>query len=161
MECLDISRYGPDHGAMTKKCKVCGATDKDAEFYAGVNNRCKDCHKELSRQNRAKNIDYYREYDRKRFQDDPRVRERHKRYQDTDAGKAAALRSRKKWLGQNPEKRAAHVILGNRIRDGHIVKPDTCEACGLKARLDGHHHDYSKPLDVEWLCRKCHVDRHK
>ena len=146
---------------MTKQCKVCGTTDKDAEFYKGVNNCCKDCHKKAARKNRAKNIEYYRDYDKNRFQNDPRVRERHKRYQKTEAGKESMSKSRKKWMGQNPEKRAAHVILGNRIRDGKIAKPDVCEDCGDRGRLEGHHRDYSKPLDVEWLCRKCHVNRHK
>jgi hypothetical protein len=46
---------------------------------------------------------------------------------------------------------------------GDLVRPDACEKCGdTKRRRDGHsniqghHHDYSKPLDVEWLCAMCH-----
>ena len=74
---------------MTKTCKVCGVTDQNAEFYAGVNTYCKECHKEKVRQNRKDKAEYYREYDKKRFQNDPRVKERHKRYQATEAGKAS------------------------------------------------------------------------
>jgi hypothetical protein len=158
---LYIYRYGPYKWAMTKTCKVCSATDESTEFYAGVSNRCKECHKEFVRKNRKEMADYYREYDAMRFQNDPRVRERHRRYQQTETGKASMLESRKKWVSKNPEKRAAHIILGNRIRSGEIVKPDKCEQCGCGGRLHGHHHDYSKPLEVEWLCQNCHVTRHK
>ena len=85
---------------------------------------------------------------------------RHKRYQATEAGKASVRKAQIKWKSENPEKRAAHVILGNRIRDGYIVKPDTCQDCGAGGTIHGHHHDYAKPLDVEWLCPLCHAQRH-
>lgn len=50
------------------------------------------------------------------------------------------------------------------IKSGVLVRPDTCEKCGQipARRVDGysqiqaHHPDYDKPLDVEWLCCKCH-----
>lgn len=41
---------------------------------------------------------------------------------------------------------------------GEIVKRP-CEACGDKDS-QMHHADYSKPLDVEWLCRPCHLQVH-
>lgn len=46
------------------------------------------------------------------------------------------------------------------VRMGQLIRPDLCERCGRKGRVDGHHHDYSKPLDVEWLCRTCHMAEH-
>ena len=70
-------------------------------------------------------------------------------------------KAKAKWRDQNPEKRAAHVILGNRIRDGHIIKPDRCQECGATGKIHGHHEDYAKPLEVEWLCPQCHTNRHK
>lgn len=33
-----------------------------------------------------------------------------------------------------------------------------CERCGAKA--EAHHDDYSKKLEVTWLCRKHHVEHH-
>lgn len=146
---------------MTYTCNICSATSDKVEFYKGVTSRCKECHKKKVKENRDAKADYYREYDAKRFQEDPRVRARHKRYQATDAGKASVTKSKKKWQSQNPEKRAAHVLLGNRIRDGHIIKPSNCQECGATGKIHGHHEDYAKPLEVEWLCPQCHTNRHK
>ena len=46
------------------------------------------------------------------------------------------------------------------IKKGEIEKPKTCSRCGKERRLDGHHPDYRKPLDVIWLCRLCHRHLH-
>jgi len=147
---------------MIHTCKICGTTSDRAEFYNGVNSRCKECHKEQARQNRAEKSEYYRQYDAKRYQEDPKVKARHERYRKTPEGKAAYARARKKWLSQNEEKRACHVILGNAVRDGRVLKPSACENCGAEnCRIEGHHKDYAKPLDVIWLCKLCHVEQHK
>lgn len=113
------------------------------------------------RENRKEKAEYYREYDAKRFQEDPRVKARHKRYQNTDVGKQAMRKAKDKWINSNPDKRAAHIILGNAVRDGRKEKPKECEVCGATGRIEGHHHDYALPLDVKWLCRQCHVNEHK
>ena len=42
------------------------------------------------------------------------------------------------------------------LRDGVLVRPAACSACGNPGRVDGHHDDYAKPLDVRWLCASCH-----
>lgn len=63
-----------------------------------------------------------------------------------------------------PEKLEARNILRNAIRDGNIKKPDICTRCKNKFpknKIQGHHSDYSKPLEVIWLCQKCHNEIHK
>lgn len=40
------------------------------------------------------------------------------------------------------------------------LKPKPCRDCG-DSNTHMHHHDYSKPLDVIWLCRKCHAREHR
>jgi hypothetical protein len=63
----------------------------------------------------------------------------------------------KKWFAANPEKARAHCILNNAIRRGEGVRPDHCAIPGCSnPDPEGHHEDYSKPLDVVWLCRSCH-----
>lgn len=151
-------------GAMTNTCKVCGVTSDVAEFYISLPSRCKECHKRKVRENREEKAEYYKSYDAKRFQEDPRVKERHKRYQKTEAGKAAINGSRKKWVGVFPEKKAAHTILNRSVSRGLIEKPDFCSKCGkheVSRKIHAHHHDYTKPLDVIWLCAQCHKDEHK
>ena len=37
-----------------------------------------------------------------------------------------------------------------------LAKPGACERCGKVGKLLGHHADYSKPLEVQWLCHVCH-----
>lgn len=147
---------------ITKICKKCETElPEDTGFYAN-DNTCKECRKAKVRANRAAKAEYYREYDRKRFKEDPRVRERHKRYQSTAAGKEACRRAKNRFIERNTVKRAAHVILGNAVRDGKIIKPESCESCGTNpASLHGHHDDYAQPLNVRWLCPPCHKEWHK
>lgn len=115
----------------------------------------------MVRENRAKNLDYYREYDKRRFKEDPAVKERHQAYAKTEAGKQAAKRARSKYSHRYPMKRAAHIIVGNAVRDGRLIKPGVYEACGRGGKIDGHHDDYTKPLDVRWLCKACHLQWHR
>ena len=63
-----------------------------------------------------------------------------------------------------PERIALQVrvagFINMRIRRGLLVRPDHCSKCGKETRVDGHHEDYDKPAEVEWLCRSCHMTRH-
>ncbi len=63
------------------------------------------------------------------------------------------------WRKRNPVKVAAHTILAHAVRSGKI-QPQPCLRCGMP-KAHGHHTDYSKPLDVTWLCSKCHKREHR
>jgi transcriptional regulator with XRE-family HTH domain len=39
-------------------------------------------------------------------------------------------------------------------------RPKACSACGRPSRVHAHHEDYSRPLDVVFLCALCHRRRH-
>lgn len=54
----------------------------------------------------------------------------------------------------------AHAICLAAIKRGEIVRQSQCEICGSTKRVDAHHEDYSKPLEIVWLCRRHHVRRH-
>ncbi len=47
------------------------------------------------------------------------------------------------------------------LKAGRIVRPECCEGCGAKRRIQAHHADYNKPLEVKWLCTICHGAEHR
>jgi hypothetical protein len=62
----------------------------------------------------------------------------------------------------------AQNLLEEAIERGIIVRRYVCEKCGDsgemkdgRSKVQAHHSDYNKPLDVQWLCQKCHHDWHK
>lgn len=63
------------------------------------------------------------------------------------------------------KKSAAYAQFYWAIKFGILKRPDSCEKCGIapertskgRAQIHGHHHrGYDHPLDVMWLCPKCH-----
>jgi hypothetical protein len=52
--------------------------------------------------------------------------------------------------------RQARAAVYRAVRRGTLHRPDRCTSCGARGPVQGHHADYSRPLDVEWLCRRCH-----
>lgn len=59
----------------------------------------------------------------------------------------------------NREKRAAHSAAHVAVKDGRIKRRKKCQRCWRPA-AHMHHADYTKPLDIEWLCHFCHRKVH-
>lgn len=53
----------------------------------------------------------------------------------------------------------ARQRLNAAVASGTIIKPKTCSKCGKVKKLTAHHNDYTKPLEVEWLCYECHGNK--
>jgi rubrerythrin len=139
-------------------CGDCGLEKDPSLFYKSNKTKCKECVKVAVKKNREANIEYYREFDRKRSDNPDRVAAR-KLYQSSEIGKIHTTKAKRKWLENNPKKRAVHIKTGNAIRDGILIK-EPCEVCG-QCDVVAHHKDYDNPLDVTWLCPKHHSDWHK
>jgi hypothetical protein len=69
------------------------------------------------------------------------------------------LASARAYRQAHPEKKRAHNAVTNAIRDGKLER-GACEVCGA-ANAHAHHDDYSRPLDVRWLCRTHHEELHR
>jgi len=81
---------------------------------------------------------------------------------DISEHRRAALRRYDRCYRQNhPEKIICRRASNHAIRDGKIIRPPTCSACGQSnGVIQGHHSDYAKPCHVQWLCRSCHDNLH-
>jgi len=116
-----------------------------SEFYShpfmadGHLNKCKTCARADVRQHRSEN-DSVREYDRSRHA----VNE--------DRQVANFLRTMT-WRKDNPEAYKAHNKVAYEIKIGRLIR-QPCRVCGEKGHA--HHADYSKPLEIDWLCPRHH-----
>jgi hypothetical protein len=65
-----------------------------------------------------------------------------------------------RWHGDGELHHMARRIVRNALLSGRLIKPRACTRCDkIQKRiidLHAHHEDYSKPLEVIWLCRACH-----
>jgi hypothetical protein len=57
------------------------------------------------------------------------------------------------------DKSRAHYLVTKAIKEGTLVR-QPCEVCVTTEGIHGHHDDYSKPLEVRWLCNFHHGKHH-
>ena len=79
-----------------------------------------------------------------------------KKYQKTSENFKEYLSSSKSQI-----RRKAQAKVNNSIKLGKITR-QPCEICGAE-EAEAHHSDYheEKWLDVQWLCKKHHLEWHK
>lgn len=152
---------------MDRECTKCGVTKPLSDFYKhhlsreGRMTKCMECTKDDARANRAKRLEYYREYDRQRANIPSRVKARAE-YAKSERGKAAARKASAKYSAR-PDRRRANHFVSNAVRDGKLKKLDACECCGSQKSLQAHHPSYAEGMElvVTWLCTPCHARLHK
>ena len=134
-----------------KICISCDASKPVDDFYKhpqmsdGRLGKCKTCCKRDNTKNRSDNLEHYQEYDRKRDLAPERM--------------AVKQKATSKQRVIHPDRYTARTAVSNALRDGRLVKLP-CRVC-KSVKSEAHHDDYSKPLEVDWLCRKCHRKLHK
>lgn len=82
--------------------------------------------------------------------------------QKVEAGRKGGIARKNKTMTiqEQAKREGARVVMYKALKSGEISKPLYCEGCGKQRPLEGHHSDYSEPLKIDWLCKKCHVDLH-
>lgn len=136
---------------MTKVCSGCGrdlpltafAKNKNGKF--GVHSKCKECKnsKQKASYNPEKQSQYYQEN-----------KEQIAEYRQTNEWKQLHAEQSRRYRKKYPEKVRAHAAVAQLN-----LETETCVMCGAMG-IEKHHPDYSQPLDIIWLCKKCHTEIH-
>lgn len=144
---------------MKKVCKNCGLAKSTSEFYADRHmadrlfSKCKVCvvAAALSWQRMKRKTD-----------PDWVMRQREKSRNTKKASRwRLNLRSNLEWKKRNHYKVLAQQAAYRATRRGILKPPPCCSECGTAGPVEKHHHDYSKPLEVVWLCKQCHGLLHR
>jgi hypothetical protein len=134
-----------------KRCRECGQTKSINEFYVhqemgdGHLNKCKACVKERTRLYRIANPDRVAAIDKAKYEKakmNPEFRLQRLEYQK---------------IKRTSETYRAHNFVKRHLQS---IKPNFCEQCHERKAEHAHHPDYKKPLDVLWLCIRCHQRLH-
>lgn len=147
----------------TKRCFKCQCEKPLDAFYKhsrmgdGHLNKCKECTKNDVSKHRQGNLERIRFYDRMRGAMPHRLAAR-REYSKTPAGKSSHKRALLLSKQKSPGKAKARFAVSNALRNGRLTKLP-CLVCGAE-KVEGHHPDYSRPLDVVWLCQSHHKQAH-
>lgn len=147
---------------MPRSCKDCSAsiTEVNAVPYTAAGKRgtrgtCRDCWNRRWSPVIAQHQGRYYHENRNGLRDrrQARARAAHRANPEQTYERTARYNER------HPERAAARTLLQTAVRSGRIARRP-CAECGA-TKTDAHHDDYSRPLDVVWLCRTHHGERHR
>ncbi len=62
----------------------------------------------------------------------------------------------RRWYLEHPEANHAHNKIKALRKRGLLVNAAYCSVCDKECKTVAHHKDYSKPLEVIFVCRSCH-----
>ena len=133
-----------------KICKGCQEIKLLSDFFHnshmkdGHLNYCSSCIRENRRS-------YQREYSKSR-----RKKESYKLYQASYMKEY--MRSYSKTETGRKINRTSQAVI-RAIRSGKMEK-GICTECGTNKRIEAHHEDYLRPLNIEWLCSTHHALHH-
>lgn len=143
---------------LCRKCKGCFIPSeyqvKKSDFL------CPKCRKEYFKKYRRKRkadnnpvistkmpIEYFREYNKKYYANEKNRKRRNEQAKKYRNDPLLRMRHEARWQ------------TARAIRSGKLIK-GICEVCKTK-KVEAHHDDYYKPLEVRWLCKKHHRQYHQ
>ena len=137
------------------KCKEIFEPGRPTEYY------CKPCKNAYMRayKKRPDQLEKARQRANYRYSNDPEYREKIKSRARSAKHYLSAAASKYRKTEQFAIRRRAMARVHHAIQRGWL-ETQPCEKCG-DVNAQAHHEDYSKPLEVVWLCSKHHAERHR
>lgn len=138
-----------------KTCFKCGETKPLSEFYKhaqmkdGYLNKCKCC----AKIDGLANLKLRMEDPEFVLSERKRARAKSKLRRSEGKAKPYNYVANGRWRQRNPEKYRAHNM-------AQRIPMQPCEVCGTTENVERHHDDYSKPMEVRFLCIKHHNKHH-
>jgi hypothetical protein len=147
---------------VCSKCKI-EHDENDFPFRDGLKLRrvsnCPSCRKEIAMESYHRNKDVFKLRERsRRLSQKESYKQKKKEYRLNN--KEACLRAKIKYIKNNPEKTSAMYKVKYAVKTGKITK-QPCGRCQTTIDVQAHHESYDRPLNVTWLCRKHHKERHR
>lgn len=147
-----------------KRCNWCETVKPLTEFCRnraskdGLNFRCNVCNRrvvlEWQKNNPEKHLAKSRKWSATNRE---RVCARNRIY--CKRNPKSNLRASLRYQRKHPEQRRAYKVVGKAIKRGNLT-PQPCEVCASTQNIEAHHSRYDRPLDVRWLCTRCHNKLH-
>ena len=142
-----------------KFCTGCNE-DKDLSLFGrdeskkdGLAYKCRACLSEYQRR-RREGASLTRPKDWKKKTQDMAAYQKAWR----NANKGYMNKKKAEWYKKNPERSKVKDAVRYALKTGKLIKLP-CFICG-EMNVQGHHPDYSRPLDVVWLCKEHHMEIH-
>jgi hypothetical protein len=144
-------------GKAVHVCNACGIPKIIPDDYYGSSRVCRECIKTrvAAYQKTAAGRESHRKAQR-RWNAKASSQLLKADWKKSDKGIEAERRYYASKMDRIPEKLRARALVNTHVRRGKIRKPANCESCGKTCAVEAHHEDYTRPLDVQWLCRDCH-----
>jgi hypothetical protein len=137
---------------LCPKCKTLLSEEcfyKSKKTTNGLSSQCKKCHIDGCRKTRDK--DNHRRLNREYM----------RRWRDANIEMSRNIDRDRSAKRIKDIKYFARYRLNLAVKRGDVSKPIYCQKCGEETNLHGHHIDYYMPLNVVWLCNKCHGVVHR
>lgn len=154
--------------ALFKKCTKCLKEKEISEFSAtkadrgckyNRASRCKACLREGAREYRRREPEAYNRRAREwKMRNKEKVKKVNSEWRKKSRDKVRDYFIRTK--DRDKLKTKARVMVKEAVKTGDLINPSYCVGCLSYCVTECHHEDYSKPLNVLWLCRPCHAFVH-